>query len=43
MKFSSIVYAEKSAYRQLKEHVVRIADYEGFVTHGNALKMRRED
>lgn len=43
MKFSSVVYAEKSAYRQLKEHVVRIADYEGFITHGNALKMRRED
>ncbi len=43
MKFSSIVYAEKSGYRQLKEHVVRIADYEGFITHGNALKLRREE
>ena len=43
MKFSSVVYSEKSAYRQLKEHVVRIADYEGFITHRNALKMRREE
>lgn len=42
MKFSSVVYSEKSAYRQLKEHVVRIADYEGFAAHGNALKLRRE-
>ena len=43
MKFSSVVYSEKSAYQQLKEHVVRIADYEGFITHGNALKLRREE
>ena len=43
MKFSSVVYAEKSGYQQLKEHVIRIADYEGFITHGNALKMRREE
>ena len=43
IKFSSVVYAEKSGYKQLKEHVIRIADYEGFITHGNALKIRREE
>ncbi|MFO7729750.1 MAG: histidinol dehydrogenase [Spirochaetia bacterium] len=43
IKFSSVVYVEKSGYQQLKEHVIRIADYEGFITHGNALKMRREE
>lgn len=43
MKFSSVVYSEGSAYQQLKEHVVRIADYEGFITHGNALTLRREE
>lgn len=43
MKFSSVVYSEKSAYQRLKEHVVRIADYEGFITHGNALTRRREE
>lgn len=42
MKFSSVVYAERSGYRTLKEHVSRLADYEGFITHGNALKLRRE-
>lgn len=42
MKFSSIVYAEAPAYKKMKEHVVRIADYEGFITHGNALKKRKE-
>ena len=43
IKFSSVVYSEKPAYLQLKEHVERIADYEGFITHGNALKLRREE
>jgi histidinol dehydrogenase len=42
MKYSSVVYAERSGYRTLKEHVSRLADYEGFITHGNALKLRRE-
>jgi len=42
MKFSSVVYAEPSGYRTLKDHVIRLADYEGFITHGNALKLRHE-
>lgn len=42
MKYSSVVYAEAAGYRRLKEHVIRIADYEGFISHGNALKLRRD-
>jgi len=42
IKFSSVVYAEPQAYRTFRDHVIRLADYEGFITHGNALKLRRD-
>ena len=40
IKYSSVVYADKNGYDDFKEHVIAIADYEGFETHGNALKLR---
>ena len=40
IKYSSVVFADKNAYNNFKEHVIAIADYEGFETHGNALKLR---
>ncbi len=42
MKYSSVVYAEKPGYQAFKDHVIGIADYEGFITHGNALKLRKD-
>jgi len=43
IKYSSVVYADKNGYEDLKEHVIAIADYEGFETHGNALKLRETE
>ncbi len=43
IKYSSVVYADKNGYKDFKEHVIAIADYEGFETHGNALKLREEE
>ncbi|MCK5671760.1 MAG: histidinol dehydrogenase, partial [Spirochaetales bacterium] len=40
IKYSSVVYADKNGYENFKEHVITLADYEGFETHGNALKLR---
>jgi histidinol dehydrogenase len=39
-KYSSVVFLEKEGYQDLKDHVITLADYEGFITHGNALKNR---
>ena len=43
MKASSVVYATEAAYQAARPHVTALADYEGFVTHGNALRLRDED
>jgi len=42
IKYSSVVYADKNGYKDFKNHVITIADYEGFETHGNALKLREK-
>ena len=43
IKYSSVVYADNNGYKDFKEHVIAIADYEGFETHGNALKLREAE
>ena len=40
IKYSSVVYATKNGMKGAAKHVKALADYEGFVTHGNALKDR---
>lgn len=40
IKYSSVVFATKTGYNNFKDHVTTMADYEGFITHGNALKLR---
>ncbi len=42
IKYSSVVYADKNGYENFKNHVITLADYEGFETHGNALKLREK-
>jgi len=42
LKYSSVVYADKNGYEDFKDHVIALADYEGFETHGNALKLREK-
>ncbi|MFW5769185.1 MAG: histidinol dehydrogenase, partial [Spirochaetota bacterium] len=42
VKYSSVVYASQSGYKEMKPHVVALAEYEGFVTHADALKKRPE-
>lgn len=42
IKYSSVVYADKNGYEDFKDHVIALSDYEGFVTHGNALKLREK-
>ncbi len=41
MKFSSIIKVDKDGLAELTPHVTELADYEGFVTHANALKLRK--
>ncbi len=41
MKTSSISYLTKSAYEDLREHVIHFAEYEGFAAHALALKERK--
>ena len=43
IKYSSVVYADKNGYEDFKKHVITLADYEGFETHGNALKLREKE
>ncbi len=43
IKYSSVVYVDQNGYKDFKEHVITISDYEGFETHGNALKMRENN
>ncbi len=40
IKYSSVVYVTKDGLEEMKPHVENLADYEGFETHGNALKKR---
>lgn len=40
IKYSSVVFTTKDGYENMKKHVIQLADYEGFITHGNALKLR---
>ena len=40
IKYSSVVYATEKGLKGAAEHVKALADYEGFITHGNALKDR---
>ena len=42
LKYSSVVYASESGYREMKPHVVALAEYEGFFTHASALTKRPE-
>jgi histidinol dehydrogenase len=42
LKFSSVIYASELGYREMKPHVVALAEYEGFVTHAAALEDRPE-
>ncbi len=42
MKVSSVVYAEESGYRDMAPHVARLAEYEGFAAHRNAVSRREE-
>ena len=42
IKYSSVIYATESGYNNFRDHVITLADYEGFVTHGNALKLREK-
>lgn len=39
-KYSSVIYSTSEGYRTVKESVVRLAEYEGFPAHANALKFR---
>jgi histidinol dehydrogenase len=41
IKYSSVVYAEKTAYSQFSPRVRRIAEYEGFAAHAAAIVKRR--
>jgi histidinol dehydrogenase len=40
IKYSSVVYATSGGLKDAAGHVKTLADYEGFITHGNALKDR---
>ena len=40
IKYTSVVYATDEGYRGLAGPTAAIADYEGFITHGNAVKNR---
>ncbi|MCQ2604780.1 MAG: histidinol dehydrogenase [Spirochaetia bacterium] len=41
VKYSSVIEVTESGYEELKPHAVALADYEGFITHGNAFKLRK--
>ncbi|MEW5814445.1 MAG: histidinol dehydrogenase [Spirochaetota bacterium] len=40
IKYSSIIFATPKGYAAMKDHVITLSDYEGFIAHGNALKKR---
>ena len=41
-KASSVIEVTESGYREMRDHVIRLADHEGFYTHAAALR-RRDD
>jgi histidinol dehydrogenase len=41
IKFSSVIYTSPGALKEIAPHVEVLADYEGFTTHGDALRKRR--
>lgn len=41
IKYTSVIYSDKTALENISSHVECLADYEGFSTHGDALKKRR--
>ena len=43
VKYSSVVFATKTGYEDFRDSVIAMADYEGFITHGNALKLRQNN
>ncbi len=40
-KTSSVIYTTRKGYDTSAPHVQALADYEGFVTHGNAIRFRK--
>ena len=40
VKYTSVIEADENGYKAVEPHVVALADYEGFITHGNAFKRR---
>ncbi|MEM9950915.1 MAG: histidinol dehydrogenase [Chloroflexota bacterium] len=42
LKRSSIGYLSEEGYRSLQEHVAKLADYEGFPAHAQAIRMRNK-
>lgn len=42
MKVTSVVHLQEAGYRRLKDHVIRLADYEGFWSHAWALRRRKD-
>jgi len=42
LKRSSIAYLSREGYENLQDHVARLADYEGFPAHANAIRIRNK-
>ena len=42
MKYSSVVHVTSAGYHNLRDHVIALADYEGFHAHAQALRRRDE-
>ena len=42
VKYSSVVHVTRTGYHALRDHVIALADYEGFYTHAQALRRRDE-
>jgi histidinol dehydrogenase len=42
VKYSSVVHVTAGGYDTLREHVIALADYEGFHSHAQALRRRNE-
>ena len=40
IKYTSVVYATENGLKSAVAHVKSLADYEGFITHGDAIKDR---
>ena len=42
LKRSSVVYVSRQGYRSMKDHVLALADHEGFYMHAQSLRARNE-